>query len=320
MSTLAVFHPTDLVAFDLRVALDERPELWRDIKLISDRADEIGTLTEARGRATVVLPLEEDSFSGVDIAFLFGDFAELEPLVAKIPAGTRVILASQDTPVDFAHAIVYGLNEAQSHEHRRLQSPHPAAVGLALLLAPLRAFGLRRVNATLLQPVSSFGKAGLEEMFEQTREMLSFQSPQHLVLPRQIAFNVLHINESSGPAEEQLRSLLGPEVKLSVHLLRVGAFHGLGLAVTVVFEADPGLESLRSAFVADRRIALCDADELLGVIDAAGRDEVLVGPIEADPQAGPGCYKIWAVLDNLTRGGALNLFGIFETLCPDPIC
>jgi aspartate-semialdehyde dehydrogenase len=320
MSTLAVFHPTDLVAIDLRAALDERPELWRDIRLISDKADEIGTLTGARGRATVVQALEEESFIGVDIAFLFGSFAELEPLIAKIPKSTRVILATQDTPIAAAPAIVHGINEAQCSDHSRIQSPHPAVVGLALLLAPLRAFELRRAVATVLQPVSSWGKAGLDEMFEQTREMLAFQNPGHAVLPRQMAFNALHVNESSLPAEEQLRSLVAPELNISLHLLRIGAFHCLGLAVTVELGVDPGLEALREAIAAGNQVALCDEEDLLGVIDAAGRDEVLVGPIAADPQAGPGCYKVWVVLDNITRGGALNLFGIFETLCPDPIC
>ena len=53
--------------------------------------------------------------------------------------------------------------------------------------------------------------------------------------------------------------------------------------------------------------------DLLGMIDAAGRDEVLLGPVEA--VAGlPGTYRIWAVMDNLTCGAAVNAVHILEAV------
>ena len=48
-------------------------------------------------------------------------------------------------------------------------------------------------------------------------------------------------------------------------------------------------------------------------IDAAARDEVLIRAVEPDP-AVPGGYRLWAVMDNLTCGGALNAVQIAEVL------
>ena len=48
-----------------------------------------------------------------------------------------------------------------------------------------------------------------------------------------------------------------------------------------------------------------------GPVDAAAREEVVVGSVRPDAGA-PGGYWIWAVMDNLTRGGALNAVEVAE--------
>jgi aspartate-semialdehyde dehydrogenase len=42
-----------------------------------------------------------------------------------------------------------------------------------------------------------------------------------------------------------------------------------------------------------------------GPIDVAGRDEILVAPARSDPER-PDAWWLWAVMDNLTLGGATN--------------
>ena len=53
------------------------------------------------------------------------------------------------------------------------------------------------------------------------------------------------------------------------------------------------------------------AGDVPAPIDAAAQEEVLVGSVRADPDY-PGGYWIWAVLDNLVRGGALNAVEVAE--------
>jgi aspartate-semialdehyde dehydrogenase len=57
---------------------------------------------------------------------------------------------------------------------------------------------------------------------------------------------------------------------------------------------------------------LSDKPRLLGPIDAAASDKVLFGTVRKDEAAG-GLW-LWAVMDNLTRGGALNAIEIAEAL------
>ena len=54
MSVIAIVHPTGLLGTEIRETLDRRHELWREIRLYSDREDEIGSLTEIGGSAAMV--------------------------------------------------------------------------------------------------------------------------------------------------------------------------------------------------------------------------------------------------------------------------
>ncbi len=312
MTILAIVHPTDLVATDLREKLEARPELWHDLRLFALDKDEVGTLAEVRGRPTLVAELEEDSFDKVDVAFLFGEMRRLRPLLATIPPRTTVILLAPDAGIDDAHPVVIGIEEGQLPENKPLLSPHPAVIGLAHLLHPLARFEPTLAAATVVQPVSTLGKEALDELFEQTREVLTFQSQNRRLLPSQFAFNVLDGDLPSASLEAQLGRILGqPTAVLSIAVLRAGIFHGFGISLHCRLAADPGVDALRAAFAEHSALELVEDSELLGTIDVAASENVMVGRIE---RTSPGTYRIWALIDNLTRGGASNALGILEAL------
>lgn len=312
MTVLAIVHPTDLVATDLREKLDQRQDLWQELHLYALDKEEIGTLAESRGRPALIAELEEDSFDKIDVAFLCGDMARLRPIVKAIPPRTTVVLLAPDAAPDEAHPVVIGIDGQELPENRPLLSPHAAVIGLAHLLHPLARFRPQIAAATVFQPVSTLGKDALDELFEQTREALSFQQPAFRLLPRQFAFNILDGGDAAGSfLEKQLAQVLAaPEISLSIEVLRAGIFHGFGISLHLRLEQDPSAEELRAALGEHPVIELAD-EELLGTIDVAAREEVLVGRVE---RSGPGAYRIWALIDNLTRGGATNAFGILEAL------
>lgn len=312
MTVLAIVHPTDLVATDLREKLEARLDLWHDLHLFALDKDEVGTLSEVRGRPVVVAELEEDSFDKVDVAFLFGPMIKLRPVLATIPPRTAVILMAPDAGPGDGHPVVIGIEEGKLPEDQPLVSPHPAVIGLAHLIHGLARFQPKVAAATVFQPVSILGKEALEELFEQTREVLTFQPPSNKLLPRQFAFNVLDAGDPGQPLEQQLAQVLEPRrLDLSIALLRAGIFHGFGISLHVRLAEDPGVAELRAALAEHPLIEFAEEDELLGTIDVAAHENVLVGRIE---KAGPGIYRCWALIDNLTRGGATNALGIFEAL------
>ena len=54
-----------------------------------------------------------------------------------------------------------------------------------------------------------------------------------------------------------------------------------------------------------------DRPKHLGPIEAAASDKVIFGTVRKDDTGG---FWLWAVMDNLTRGGALNAVEIAEAV------
>lgn len=315
MSVLALIHPTDLLAVELRESLDRRRDLWRELRLLSTSEEEVGTLVEVRGAAAMVQGLEEDSLEGVDVVFFSGPIEPSRPLLRALPPAAIAVVLSPDAGPEDGQPLIAGVNLEAAEPGRPLLSPHPGAVALAHLLHPLGSFGPRRAVATLLEPVSTCGKAGLDEMLEQTRGILTFRgSPPAEILPAQLAFNVLpSVGAPTAHMAAHLRAVLQGDLEISIHVLKAGVFHSYGICLHVELAEDPGVEAVVEALAEHPMNDRSPDPELLGPIDAAARDEVLIGPVVPDP-ARPGAYQVWAVMDNLTCGGARNALAILEAV------
>lgn len=320
MTVLAIIRPTGLLATELRESLDQHPELAHEIRLLSDLDDEIGTLAEVGGAAGIVGALDSEGLQRVDVAFVFGTPESYGAALDALPPGSTTIILSTDIAeheIDGRNAepIIAGVNLQHARKSAPNLSPHPAVVALAHLLHPLRDFGIESVAATLLEPASSYGKGALDEMFAQARDLLNFQSVKNEILPGQLAFNVLDAADDPSPLARQLRAALpettlSDETGVSLHLLRAGVFHSLGISLHLRLAEDPGDAAVREALGDHPFVALWD-EETLGAVDVASRPEVVVGRTEA---LGRGRYRIWATLDNITAGGVGNALAILEAL------
>lgn len=319
MTVLAIVRPSGLLATELREALDQHPEIAQDVRLLSDDDAEVGILTEVGGAATVVGALDAEGLQRVDVAVVFGTPETYAGALAALPPGTTSVIVSTDLTDHEAGPIVAGVNLHQARRGETNLSPHPSVVALAHLLHPLRDFGIESVAATLLEPASSYGKGALDEMYAQARDLLNFQGAKSEILPGQLAFNVLDAADDTSPLARQLRAVL-PETTvtgdtaLSLHLLRVGVFHSLGLSLHLRLADDPGDAAVRDALQDAPFVAVWE-EEMLGAIDVASRPEVVVGRVEA---LGRGLYRVWASMDNITAGGVENALAILEALTVRP--
>ncbi len=314
MTRLALIHPTGMVATELREELERRRELWTELLLLSSKEDEIGVLTSVREAATAIQAVSADRLEGVDVAFFCDTVKGNRPLLEEVPADTVSVMLSPDAGPEDGHPAVAGVNLDSVADFPRLSSPHPGVVALAHLLQPLLAYRPYRAMATLLEPVSTAGKAGLDEMLVQTRSVLAFQSqPPRDALPAQLAFNLLPGPEPTAAMTRQLAAVLDADVGAVIRTVQAGVFHSYGISLYVDLDEDPGVEAIAGALGAHPANEISDEPELLGPIDAAGRDEVLIGPVIAEPER-PGGYHLWAVMDHLTCGGAGNAIAILEAL------
>lgn len=324
MTRLVLLAPTTLLGKELIEKLDARPDLWQDLDLLSLDDEEIGALTDAAGAAALVRRAEPGTLDGADVVFVCGASATYREVLANRGAETTVVLLDPAADDPEATPVVAGLNLDQALPGRVLASPHPGSLLLAHLLQPLLGAGVREAVATLVQPASLYGRAGLDELFEQARRLVSLQGQEPSELfGRQLAFNLYPARRPPARLAALARQVLGAgerDLPLAVHVLQGAIFHGLSALVHVHLGEDLPPDEVRRRLAANPLIELSEpgegGEDLLGPIDVAASEAVVVGPVERDPDGGT---WIWAVMDNLTRGGATNAVAILEQVAAAPV-
>ncbi|MDY7095923.1 MAG: Asd/ArgC dimerization domain-containing protein [Acidobacteriota bacterium] len=310
MTVLAMLHPTTLVGREIRETLENHRSLWSQLNLFSTNEAEVGTLVDVRGAAAMVQELRGDSLEGADVVLLCGPWAACAPALEQLPPAATALVLSPDAGVAAGNPIVAGINLEDAQRGERMLSPHPAAVALGLILKPLAGLGLSAVTATVIQPASMRDQEGLDELFEQTRRVLAFAGEQpREVFGRQLAFNLFPPEDAAPPVAELVTALVDSAPKLSVEILQGGFFHGCALSLALGFTEDPGTEAIRDALSDAPHLEWAGDDEL-SPVDAAAREDVLIGRLRRDA----GGYRLWSVSDNLTRGSALNAVEILRHL------
>jgi aspartate-semialdehyde dehydrogenase len=186
---------------------------------------------------------------------------------------------------------------------------HPAAVTLALLVLRARKAGaIRSVAATVFEPASEQGQKGMDELHQQTVNLLSFQSLPKDVFDVQVAFNlVARYGEKSRLSLDSLEARVrrhyqklagseGPQPALMV--IQPPVFHGHALAIFLEMEQTVDQEKLLQALSGDH-VALAGAEEdsQPSNVNAAGQPNILVS-LKSDA-ARPNGIWLWAAADNL---------------------
>lgn len=311
---IAIVNPTTLLGKELCEGLGRIAGLRSlDVRLYSASEDDIGSVTEVGGEAAIVGRFSGLELEGTAAAFFCGEIAQDRPLLADLPAGTVAIVLGAGAGIDDGAIAVAGAGAPPPATARVWISPHPAVVGLARLLAALAPLGLREASATVVQPASFRGQAGIDELFEETRSILMFTGqPKPAVFGRQLAFNLLPSREDAERIEASLRTLFdGGAPEIRVQAIQGGMFHGTALGVDLRFDGHLTAREIARALTADPAFELAKHAGHLGPIDGSGAEKIQVGEIRvARASDGTGQAWIWAVLDNLTVGGALNALAL----------
>lgn len=209
-----------------------------------------------------------------------------------------------------------------------IASPAALSVALATLLKPLQTrYGLSRVQVSSYQAVSELGREAVEELAQQTRQLLTFQPVSTRVFSRQIAFNCLpligELDDQGQSSEErrvtgELRALLGePTLAIAFTAVRVPVFYGHGASVSVETTQPFDLIEVEALLAAAPGLSLVnDASRdyyPTAVTEASGEDAVCIGRLRRDPSHARS-LQLWLVADNLRKGSALNAVQIAEAL------
>ncbi len=329
--TVAILGATGAVGMETLEILEERKFPLAELRLFASKRSAGEVMTCQGNEWKVEELIEATSFDGVDLAFISATDAISKEYGQRL--GAAGIAVIDDSAVfrmdDQVPLVVPEVNAAALRAMPRgiVSIPNCTTTPLVMALKPLHdAVGVKRVVVTTFQSVSGTGAAAMDELMDQTKDLLAFRDVTAKVYPHQIAFNLLpHIgsfNEGGDCSEEvkiakETRKILGaPGLRVTATTVRVPVLRCHSEAINVELERPLKANEARAALAAMPGVIVYDdpVKKLYPMpLDATGKDEVYVGRVREDESITNG-LNLWVVSDNLRKGAALNAIQIAECL------
>ena len=283
------------------------------------------------GRMLKVRNIEHFDFVGWDIALFSAGSAVSKDYAPKAAAAGCVVIDNSslyrmdpDVPL-----IVPEVNPDAIDGYKRrmiIANPNCSTAQMVVALKPLHdAATIRRVVVPTYQSVSGAGKAGMDELFEQSRNIFVGDGCDPVKFTKQIAFNVIpHIDSflDDGSTKEEwkmvveTKKILGSKIKVSATCVRVPVFVGHSEAINLEFEEEISAEQAQALLREAPGVMLVDKREDGGYVtpvECVGDGATFVSRVREDPTVDNG-LALWCVSDNLRKGAALNAVQIAELL------
>jgi len=304
--------------------------------------DEIAALASSRsagdvidfgetGKKLTVKNIEHFDWNGWDMAlFAIGSEGTRKYAPIAAAAGCTVIdnssLYRMDPDVPL---IVPEVNAHAIDGYRKkniIANPNCSTAQMVVALKPLHDFAtIKRVVVATYQSVSGAGKAGMDELFEQSRNIFVGDPATPNKFTKQIAFNVIpHIDSflDDGSTKEEwkmvveTKKILDSKIKVTATCVRVPVFVGHSEAINIEFEKEISAAKAKSILREAPGIMLIDKHEDGGYItpiECVGEYATYISRVREDPTVDSG-LSLWCVSDNLRKGAALNAVQIAELL------
>ncbi|TKB64346.1 MAG: aspartate-semialdehyde dehydrogenase [Nitrospira sp.] len=329
--TVAILGATGAVGQETLEILEERKFPLASLRLFASTRSAGEVMTCQDKEWTVEELTESSSFEGVDLAFISATDAISKEYGQRLGAAGIVVI--DDSAVfrmdDQVPLVVPEVNAAALGVMPRgiVAIPNCTTTPLVMALKPLHdVVGVKRVVVTTFQSVSGTGSAAMDELMEQTKDLLAFRDIKVEVYPHQIAFNLLpHIgsftdggdcSEEVKIAKETRKILNAPSLRVTATTVRVPVLRCHSEAINVELERPLTANEARAALAAMPGVIVYD-DPLKKLypmpLDATGKDEVYIGRVREDESITNG-LNLWVVSDNLRKGAALNAIQIAECL------
>jgi aspartate-semialdehyde dehydrogenase len=324
---IAIVGAASLLGKEIAEVLRDRNFPSVDIRLLDDDQS-LGQLEAVGDEMTFIQSIRPEQFEHVDFTFFASD-----------PRATR---AKWEIARDLGNTIIDSTGALEEAPGASIRSPwierqtgqpvvpqlqpgpvmvaHPAATALALLALRAEKFAkVERMIVNMFEPASEYGQKGMDELHEQTINLLAFQTLPKNVFDVQVAFNMVvrhgagsrhSLDKVSERILKHYRQLAPGALEPSLLTVQAPVFHGY--AFSVYFETNqPVAIKEFSEALAGEHVVITKGDETPNNVSAAGQGDILV-TLSSDVGRKNGIW-LWAALDNL-RVSALTAVECAETL------
>jgi aspartate-semialdehyde dehydrogenase len=329
---VAVVGATGNVGREMLAILAEREFPMDAVAAVaSSRSQGVEVEIGDTGRMVKCQNLEHFDFAGWDIALFAAGSGPTKDYAPKAAAAGCVVIDNSSLyPMDpDVPLIVPEVNPdaiAGYKARNIIANPNCSTAQMVVALKPLHdAATIKRVVVSTYQSVSGAGKAGMDELFEQSRAIFVGDPVESRKFTKQIAFNVIpHIDSflDDGSTKEEwkmvveTKKILDPKIKVNATCVRVPVFVGHSEAINIEFENEISAQQAQDILREAPGVMLVDKREDGGYVtpvECAGDGATYVSRVREDPTVDNG-LTLWCVSDNLRKGAALNAVQIAELL------
>lgn len=324
----AIVGAASLKGKEIAEMLNERNFPAVDVRLLDDD-ESLGQLEAMGDEISFIQSVRAEQFEHVDFTFFASDAEGTRKIWKRARnAGSAIVdvsAALEDEPGASVRAPWVERERGQIPPPELQPGPcitaHPVAIALALLLLRAKKVGvIRHAVATVFEPASEHGQRGMDELHQQTVNLLSFQPLPKDVFDAQVAFNmVARYGQASQPSLDSVEArILRHYSKIagssapqpSLQLIQAPIFHGHAFALYLDMEHSPDIPLLSQTLAGDH-VTIPQGDESPSNVSSAGQADILVS-VRQDPTRLNGVW-LWAASDNL-RISALTAVECAESM------
>jgi aspartate-semialdehyde dehydrogenase len=325
MFRVAIVGAATLKGKEIAEILRDRNFPAIDVRLLDDD-ESLGRLETLGDEMSFIQSVRAEQFEHVDFTFFASDsHCTRENWKTARDRGNTIVDVSSTLEDEPRAAVRSPWIERQSGrpvapelQPGPVVAAHPAATVLALLA--LRAGKVQRMVATVCEPASERGQKGMDELHEQTVNLLSFQELPKNIYDIQIAFNMVtrYGPRSASPLREVSDRILKHYRKIapglaepSLFVVQAPIFHGHTFAVYLETETQVSMEEFSQRLAGDHVVIAQNSEDSPTNVNAAGQGDILVS-LARDASHENGIW-LWAAADNL-RISALTAIECAESM------
>ncbi len=326
---VAVVGATGAVGHEFLKVLDQRNFPLKSLKLLASKRS-VGKTLKFKGETLQVEELTEDSFKGMDIALFSAGASRSRDFAPHAVKNNCIVIdnSSAFRMTSGVPLVVPEVNPQDIKTHKGIiANPNCSTIILLMGIYPIHKLSpIQRIIVSTYQAVSGAGVQGINELMDQSKNVLADKDTVNDVFPHQIAFNLFShdtpINDLGYNTEEmkmvnEVRKILHkPDMKITASCVRVPIVRAHSESVNLELEKKLSLDDVRQAIDEFDGAKVVDDREknyFPMPMDADGQDDVLVGRIRYDLSSENG-LALFIAGDQILKGAALNAVQIAELL------